>query len=350
MADSAAAYLRRHQQALAEEIVRLQYQAQGEVWKPYGEPGHQKSVRDAGYHLAYLAEACDADDPLLFAEYLAWVKVLFAGLGFPATVLPATLTFTRQVLSEKLPAAERAAALAVLDVGSQELERAPDSLPGLLTGDEPQDHLARQYLAALLRIDRRAASQMILDAVEAGTEIKTIYTRVFQRTQREIGRLWQTNQINVAQEHYCTAATQMIMSQLYPYIFTGARKERCIVVACVGGELHEIGARMVADFCEMSGWDSCFLGASTPQASILQTVIDQEADILALSATMTFHVSRAAEIIRSLRAASPRTRVLVGGYPFNLSRDLWRRIGADGYAPDAEQAVAEAERVVSGAG
>ena len=178
--------------------------------------------------------------------------------------------------------------------------------------------------------------------------IKKIYIEVFQRTQREIGRLWQTNQISVAQEHFCTAATQMVMSQLYPYIFSGEHKNRRLVAACVGGELHEIGARMVADFFEMEGWDTYFLGANTPPESIVATVQDRKADILALSATMTFHVNKVADIIALLRSkeGSTRTHVLVGGYPFNLSRFLWQKVGADGYAPDAETAIQEAERLI----
>ncbi len=163
-----------------------------------------------------------------------------------------------------------------------------------------------------------------------------------------MGRLWQTNQISVAQEHFCTAATQMVMSQLYPYLFTGEHKERRALVACVGGELHEIGARMVADFFEMSGWDSAFLGANTPPESILRMAEERRADVLALSATMTFHVSRVRDLIAAARAASLPARILVGGYPFNLSPDLWRKVGADGYAPDAAGAVTAAEQVLEG--
>jgi methanogenic corrinoid protein MtbC1 len=208
--------------------------------------------------------------------------------------------------------------------------------------------MARQYLDGLLHNDRHTSSHLILEAVQKGISVKSIYSQVFQRTQREIGRLWQTNQISVAQEHFCTAATQMVMSQLYPYMFTGERKDRRMVVACVGGELHEIGARMVADFFEMDGWDTFFLGASTPPDGILKMVQDCQADVLALSATMSFHVSKVAGIISDLRAdPSSRTRVLVGGYPFNLSPDLWRKVGADGYAPDAETAISEAARVLA---
>ncbi|MEZ0395933.1 MAG: cobalamin-dependent protein [Anaerolineales bacterium] len=344
---SEASFLRKHQQNLAERIVDLQYARQPEVWKPYGSPGREKSVRDAGYHLTYLAEALEADDAALFSEYLAWVKALFAGLNFPAEVLPTTLECTRQALSEMLPPDEAAPALSLLTAGMQTLGSAPEAPPPFLVEDAPLAALARDYLEALLRADRRAASQMILAAVENGTPLRDIYLHVFQPVQREVGRLWQTNQISVAQEHFCTAATQMVMSQLYPYLFTGERKERRAVVACVGGELHELGARMVADFFEMNGWDSTFLGANTPPESILRMAEERRADLLALSATMTFHVSRVRDLVAALRAASSRTRVLVGGYPFNLSPGLWRKVGADGYAADAAGAVDEAERVMA---
>ena len=122
-----------------------------------------------------------------------------------------------------------------------------------------------------------------------------------------------------------------------------------MVMACVGGELHEIGARMVADFFEMEGWDTYFVGANMPATSVLQSVDELQADVLAISATMTFHVSQVAEMIHELRTTrgNQRTRVLVGGFPFNLAPQLWQKMGADGFARDAAAALQEAERVLA---
>lgn len=340
------AFLRRNRQALAEKIASLQRQRRPEVWPSFGDAGPQKSVPDIERHLIYLVEALEADDPLLFGEYLAWVRVLFASLNVPDNVLPVTLACMREVLSAALPAAEKTAALKVLNAADDKLRETPHTPPSFLEGDGPLDQLARRFLDALLQADRHTATRLILEAVEGGTGVKSLYLQVFQRTQREIGRLWQTNQIGVAEEHFCTAATQMIMSQLYPYIFTGEPKDRRAVVACIGGELHEIGARMVADFLEMSGWDSYFLGANTPPESILETVRRRRAHVVALSATMTFHVSKVTEMIAALRAQEAPVHVLVGGYPFNISPDLWRKVGADGYAADAETAVAAANEAL----
>jgi methanogenic corrinoid protein MtbC1 len=139
------------------------------------------------------------------------------------------------------------------------------------------------------------------------------------------------------------------MSQLYPRIFSSERLDRRMVATCVGGELHEIGVRMVADFFEMEGWDTYYLGANTPTTSILQALDDRNADILAISATMTFHVSQVRQLIDAVRASDSGRDIgiLVGGYPFNHSANLWRRVGADGFATHAQEAVQRANELLA---
>jgi methanogenic corrinoid protein MtbC1 len=78
----------------------------------------------------------------------------------------------------------------------------------------PANGLAARYLDFLLRGQRQAALELVQDAIRTGTGIREIWLRVFQDSQYEVGRLWQSNKISIAQEHYCTAATQMIMAQL----------------------------------------------------------------------------------------------------------------------------------------
>jgi methanogenic corrinoid protein MtbC1 len=207
--------------------------------------------------------------------------------------------------------------------------------------------LAQRYLELVLAGDRREASRSIIEAADQGIAIREIYLDVLQPVQREIGRLWQLHRISVAQEHLCTAITQLVMSQLYPRLFSGKRRQRSAVGTCVGGELHEIGMRMVVDLLEMEGWDTFYLGADTPHDAVIQQVVDVKADLLAVSVTLANHVDQAAKLIDRLRG-DPRcaaTKVLVGGLPFNFSPDLWSRVGADATAPDAQGAADAATRL-----
>ncbi len=306
-----------------------------------------KSVRDVGYHLAYLGQALSAGDPVLYSEYIGWVKVLFSGLQLPPNCLPITLQATEAELAEQLDSEALAGVQPYFEAARHQVLMGSDSLPSLLEADAPFADLARQYLDTLLRGDRRLASKLILDAVESGVSVQDIYGHVFQPVQREIGRLWQTNQISVAQEHFCTASTQLIMSQLYPYVFASTRIGARMVATCVGNDLHEIGVRMVADFFEMSGWDTYYLGANTPTEDVLRAIEEQDADLVGVSATMTYHVDHVADLVETVRVAglNKKVKILVGGYPFNIQKNLWQHVGADGYAPDAQSAVQAGNRL-----
>ena len=156
-------------------------------------------------------------------------------------------------------------------------------------------------------------------------------------------------QLSVAMEHYCSETTQLMMSQLYPFLLAAPPHGHVLVATCVSREQHGIGMRMVADFFEMAGWESYYLGVNTPTDSILQTVIERQADVLAISATMTFHLGFVRELIAAARNTSTiaGTKILVGGGPFNLVPDLWKEIGADGYGRDAIEAVQAAGQFVS---
>lgn len=336
-----------HRKALAEEAVSRHYELQPELAVRYGPGGRAKCLQDLDYHLLYLAEAIGASSPSLFADYVEWAKVLLAGFNIPENDLAVNLNCLQEALQKKVSADAGRIVKDYIEEGTAKLAQ-PLKSDSFIKEDSPLHFLAQDYLQALLRSDRRAASQMVIEAVQQGTSVKDIYLHVFQPSQQEIGRLWQTNQISVAQEHYCTAATQLVMSQLYPYIFAGDKIGRRLVASCVGGELHEIGIRMVADFFEMEGWDTYYLGANTPAESILQSIEERQADVLAFSATMTFHLSKVSQLIDKVRASevSRDMKILVGGYPFNVSPGLWQQVGADGYAADAQQAIDEANRLL----
>jgi methanogenic corrinoid protein MtbC1 len=259
--------------------------------------------------------------------------------NIPVEDLVANLEVMLDVLGKELPTSVQVPAMAYVKSAIGSLTLANDNLSFLDTG-QPLAELAHQYLSALLRYDRHSASNLILRAVENKVSIKEIYCHVFEPCQYEIGRLWQSNVVSVAQEHYCTASTQLVMSQLYPYIFRSDRTSRgTIVAACVSGELHEIGARMLCDLLEMEAWNTIYLGANVPTTGIVDVLRDNHSDILAVSASMTFHIRAVREVIAAVRLAMPETRILVGGYAFKIAPNLWRDVGADYWTKNATDAI-----------
>ncbi len=333
------------------ELVRLIVERQRVLHPAFsskeGGIGDAEYIRDVSTHLTYLADAIRANSLPLFANYIDWRKTLFNGLRNSPQEICEDLELTRQVLAECGTPAESAEVGRFIDLGIARLADSPQAQLSLLDEEHPLSDLAHSYFDALRQGRRADAARMIVDAVRNGASVRDIYLHVFQPSQREVGRLWQLNQMSVAQEHFCTAATQVIMSQLYPAIFGSARNGKRLVATGVGGELHEIGLRMVADFFEMEGWDTHYLGANLPTSSVAEAVSEQQPDVLAISATMVFHVKLVSDVIRQVRAI-PREKplgILVGGYPFNVDPQLWRHVGADGSAFDAAGAISAASRL-----
>lgn len=341
--------LLQHQTEIAEKVVEKQYELQPGFWKPFGSEGRRLSVRDAGYHLPFLIESVVSDDPEVFSEYVAWVKRLFRGLNFPDEVMIVTLKCTRDVLKEMLPNELHGLSEPHIEAGLKRMEEPLEDIASYIDTASKNGKLAREYTDALLKGDRRTASKVVMEAVDNGIPVKDIYLDVFQQSQYEVGRLWLSNQISVATEHFCSAATQSIMAQLYPHIFSTERVGKKIVAACVGGELHEIGIRMVTDFFEMEGWDSYYLGANSPASSILKAVEENQADMVGLSAAMPYHRPLLRETIRQIRATSPgkNIKILIGGNALNFYDDKWSDFDADGYAPNAGEAIKVANKLIA---
>lgn len=337
-------------QEIAFWAMEFQFLEQSELKEAYSKRVYEICLRDIGYTIEFLVAAYRMSSTSLFADYCLWLKGLLGAYNVSKADLEVNLKKIKQALYKIFDQkavifepffADGIAALA------QEFDN--DSF---LKGSEKIDVLATNYFNTLLRGDRKTANNLIQKAVlEDGVSIQDIYLLVFQRSQYEVGRLWQINKISVAQEHFFSAATQMIMSNLYTHIISDHRNGYTFVGASVGKELHEIGLRMVADFLEMDGWDTYYLGSNTPLKSIEQALDNWKADLLGLSATMTFHSNLVAEAITYFKSM-PRfqhLKIIVGGYPFIADENLWRKVGADAVAVNAKEALYIANQLVKGA-
>jgi methanogenic corrinoid protein MtbC1 len=318
---------------LAERVVDRELTADLKAGAPLDPQSRARCLSDTRFHLTYLAYAAALDAPRLFVDYAGWAKVLFVGLGLSPDHLARHLRIMGEVIAETLgdPAVERCIAAALRALPNQPVES-----PSYLDGG-----LARSYLDRLLAGDRHGATRLILDAAKGGMPVADIYMNVFQPSQREVGRLWHLNQLSAAHEHYCTAATQTIMAQLYPYIFDGSPRGQGFIGTCATGEIHELGMRMVTDLFELDGWDTTYLGASSPIAAVVALTAERQAALIGISVTVPSYLGEAAKLIAALRAepALAGLKILVGGLPFYTLPKLWRELGADAVAWDAREAV-----------
>jgi MerR family transcriptional regulator, light-induced transcriptional regulator len=343
--ERAAAQLDSRQFELSEAITQRHYQENPALEARYGPAGRLRCREDAALHLAFLSQSVAMGTPGIFVDYICWAKVMLAARGIPGSDLTRDLEAMERILQEKLPQDLAHHVGQHIRTALEALPTAAEDAPCEIRDDAPRSPLARQYLAALLDYDRATAKKVILSEIARGLPVKSLYEEVFTPVQVEIGRLWQTNKITVAEEHYCTAATELIMAQVYAPDPGGEKNGRRMVGMCTTRELHDLGARMVCDFFEMEGWDTAYLGANVPVSSAVRMIRARKPDLVAISAAIPYHIRSVGEMIRAMRAEFDSLKIIVGGGAFKLP-GLWRKIGADAYAQSPSDAVEKANQLL----
>lgn len=204
----------------------------------------------------------------------------------------------------------------------------------------------RRYLEHLLAPDARGAWEEVAAALDGGARAAQVYLEVLTPAMVEIGSLWETARIGVAQEHLATQITQTVLARLAPSLedaasaFAGDRRRRAIV-AGTPGELHGIGARMVADFLEASGWEVLLLGPDTPVGEIVALTGERAPDVVALSTSLSFNLLAAGRVFARLRELAAPPLLVAGGRAYEGQADRALLAGADVFATDPEALLRE---------
>ena len=118
-----------------------------------------------------------------------------------------------------------------------------------------------------------------------------------------------------------------------------------VVIGVVEGDVHHMGKNIVAAMLSANGFRIYDAGRDVTNNRFIEMVRETGAEILALSVMMSTPHNNMAELIRTVRFVSPKTRVIVGGA--SMDAELGRLIGADGYAENAITAPEEFFRVLS---
>jgi len=130
------------------------------------------------------------------------------------------------------------------------------------------------------------------------------------------------------------------LSVLMPHLKkeTGRAKSR-VVIGVIEGDTHDIGKNLVKLMIETSGFEVIDLGRDISPRSFTEEADRAQAQVIALSTLMTTTMDSMAEVIRILEQnkSRDRHRVIIGGGP--VSSAFAKKIGADGYAPNASDAV-----------
>jgi corrinoid protein of di/trimethylamine methyltransferase len=120
-----------------------------------------------------------------------------------------------------------------------------------------------------------------------------------------------------------------------------------VIIGTVNGDVHGIGKNIVATVLEANGFEVADIGVDNPSLKFVEEAEKVRADVIGLSSLMTTTMPSQKEVIDILKEMNLRQKylVIIGGGP--VTKEWADKIGADGYAGSAFQAVEIVKKLLS---
>jgi methanogenic corrinoid protein MtbC1 len=199
-----------------------------------------------------------------------------------------------------------------------------------------------QYSTALARMDKPVCVQLVLAAVSGGSiGLEDLYQGVLAKALNELSESELGQPDAIWREHVRSEITRTVIECCYPAVvaavnareqgkpaedrMVGAKKRVMIVLP--SEEFHELGARMGADFFQLAGFETLFVGANTPTESILNGVGYFQPDYVDLHVVNYYNLFKAKDLLGQIRRQYPKVRLLASGGAFSGEAGQLERFG-----------------------
>ena len=328
--------LQTHADAISAEVTDRYFEKHPECYKGGADKIRQMCKADFHHHLRFLLSAMVTATTEIFYDYATWLKDVLERRNLSLEHPIDSFTFMQTAIVARLDIQDQPVANAVMEAGLRALNEKDSQLHDFDARFNHND--TPNYTQALIQGNRAGAESIVTKGVDEGIGLIELEVGIIQPAMYEIGRLWQQNKITVAQEHLATAISQNTLARAFLSADFADPNDKKVVCACVEGNQHGLGLRMVSDAFELAGWDSTFLGADTPNNSLIQQVDLEKPDAIAVSISMPHQILALSQLIGTLKSefSGHCPAIVVGGLALNHHGDLAKRLVVDNWYQDAK--------------
>jgi len=210
------------------------------------------------------------------------------------------------------------------------------------------DATLKKIYQGVLDGDLDMVSTSVQTALDEKMSAETILKKGMMGAMAEVGQLFEDGEYFVPELLVAARAMQGGLQILKPFLVAEAVEPiGKVVTGTVKGDMHDIGKNLVGIMMEGVGFEIVDMGTDVSPEKFVEAVKESGAQVVALSALLTTTMVNMPKTIEAFEEAGLRDKVkiMVGGAP--VTEEYAKKIGADGYAPDASQAAKAALTFVS---
>lgn len=192
----------------------------------------------------------------------------------------------------------------------------------------------------------KIVKELVQKAVDEGIPAEVILNEGLLPGMNVIGEKFKNNEVYVPEVLVAARAMNMGAQILRPLLAAeGVQATGKVCIGTVQGDLHDIGKNLVKMMMEGKGLEVIDLGTDVAPETYVQTVIEQNCQVICCSALLTTTMGVMAEVVKAAETAGIRDRVkiMIGGAP--VTQEFCDKIGADVYTSDATSAAEAAVRL-----
>lgn len=212
--------------------------------------------------------------------------------------------------------------------------------------EEKTKEILKKLKDAVIQYDEDAAKEAAEEALNEGVEPNDAIFNGLVSGMEEVGRLFESQEYFVPELLMCADALYVGLDILKPHVNQlDLGIKGSVVIGTVEGDVHDIGKNIVKMMFDVAGFQVYDLGKDVPLDKFIEEQIKTDSDLVCLSAMMTTTMVGMKKVIDDLKAKNPDIKIMIGGAP--VSKDIAEKWGADGYSPDANNALKDAINMIS---
>lgn len=187
--------------------------------------------------------------------------------------------------------------------------------------------------------DKESIIQEVKKEVEAGEEPSAVIEKYLIPGINQVGEYYDNKKYFLPQLIAGANAMKEAMEYLEPLLLAGKKDEAkaTVVIATVEGDIHDIGKNLVVLMLKNYGYRVFDMGKDVPAESIVNKAIEENAQIIGLSALMTTTMMRMKDVVDLAKEKGCQAKIIIGGAC--ITESFAEEIGADGYSKDASECV-----------
>lgn len=217
-----------------------------------------------------------------------------------------------------------------------------------MVSEDKRAEIIEKLQKGVIEFDEDLVRQASHEALEAGMDAYEAMMDGLAVGMDVVGELFSKKEYFVPEVLMCADALYVGLDILRPHVVRDERSQVVgeVVIGTVEGDVHDIGKNLVKMMFEIAGFAVHDLGRDVPLDRFVEEQIRTDSDIVCLSAMMTTTMLGMKTVIEKLKAKNPSVKIMIGGAP--ITAEIAEKWGADGYAPDAPNALQEALNMIKG--